>query len=348
MVKIIHAADLHLDSAFSALDTDAARFRRAHQRSLVQKIVEIGNEEQVDLILLPGDLFDGKNSLYETAQALGTSFAKSRAKIFIAPGNHDPYNNESPYRAAHFSDNVHLFTRESIEKVELPELNCVVYGAAFTSMSCEKPLLEGFSAEEGALNLMVLHGEVTSSPSKNNPISREQIEKSNLNYLALGHVHSYKGVMREGKTSYAYPGTPEGRGFDECGEKGILIGTVSESGVNLEFRKISPYAYEERVIDINDLEKSVPEDARCEVCRIILTGETNEVNTEEIENRYKERFYKLNVLDRTVAPHSVWDSLDEDSVKGMFLRKLKESGLDEETIDLAATFGISAIENREV
>lgn len=347
MVKIIHAADLHLDSAFSALDADAARTRRAHQRELVQKIVEIGNEEQVDLILLPGDLFDGKNAIYETAQVLSTAFAKSRAQIFIAPGNHDPYNNESPYRAAHFSENVHLFTRESIEKVELPALNCAVYGAAFTSMSCEKSLLEGFTAEEGMLNLMVLHGEVTSSASKNNPISREQIEKSNLNYLALGHVHSYKGVMREGKTSYAYPGAPEGRGFDECGEKGILIGTVSENGVNLEFRKISPYSYEERVIDINELDKSIPEDARCEVSRIILTGEAESVNAEEIENRYKDRFYKLSVIDRTTAPHSVWDAVDEDSVKGMFLRKLKESGLDEETVNLAATFGISAIENRE-
>ncbi len=347
MVKIIHAADLHLDSAFSALDADAARARRAHQRSLVQKIVEIGNEEQVDLILLPGDLLDGKNSLYETAQTLSSAFAKSRAKIFIAPGNHDPYNNESVYKTVHFSNNVHIFTRDCIEKVEIPKLNCVIYGAAFTSMSCEKSLLEGFSAEEGALNLMVLHGEVTSSPSKNNPITREQIAKSNLNYLALGHVHSYTGIMREGKTSYAYPGTTEGRGFDECGEKGILIGTVSESEINLEFRKISPYSYEERVIDINDLEKSVPEDAHCEVCRIFLTGEASGVNTEEIENKYSDRFYKLTVIDRTVEPHSVWDSLDEDSVKGLFLRRLKASDLDEETINLAAAFGISAIENRE-
>ncbi len=345
MVKIIHAADLHLDSAFTALGEEQAAFRRAHQRGLVQKIVEIGNEEQVDLILLSGDLFDGKNSYYETAQTLSEAFAKSRAQIFIAPGNHDPYNSTSPYLNTHFSDNVHLFTNESIEKAELP--NCNVYGAAFTSMSCEKALLDGFVAEDGKLNIMVLHGEVTSSPSKNNPISREQIERSNLNYLALGHVHSHKGIERAGKTFYAYPGTPEGRGFDECGEKGILIGTVSESGVNLEFRKISPYTYEERHIDIKELEEKVPEEARCEVCRIVLTGEAENVNCEEIENKFKDRFYKLSVIDRTHVPYDIWAALNEDSVKGMFLRKLKQSGAEEEVINQAAEYGISAIENRE-
>lgn len=345
MVKIIHAADLHLDSAFTALGDEQAAFRRAHQRELVQKIIEIGNEEQVDLILLSGDLFDGKNSYFETVQILSEAFAKSRAQIFISPGNHDPYNSASPYLSAHFSENVHLFTKENVEKVEFANYN--VYGAAFTSMSCEKSLMEGFVAEEGKINIMVLHGEVTSSASKNNPISREQIEKSNLDYLALGHVHSHKGVERAGKTFYAYPGTPEGRGFDECGDKGILIGTVSESGVNLEFRKISPYTYEERYIDIKELDKSVPEEARCEVCRMILTGSAENVDIDEIESKYKNRFYKLSVIDRTCVPYDVWAALNEDSVKGMFLRKLKESGADEEVINLAAEYGISAIENRE-
>ena len=74
MVKILHGADLHLDSAFTALDRDKAAERRAHQRTLVQKIVEIGNEEKVDLILLSGDMFDSKNAFGNTAEALSRAF----------------------------------------------------------------------------------------------------------------------------------------------------------------------------------------------------------------------------------------------------------------------------------
>ena len=105
MIKIIHAADFHLDSAYAALSEEQARSRRAHQRALVQKIIELGNEEQVELILLSGDLLDGRNAYYETAQVLCDAFAKSRAQIFIATGNHDPYDNASPYRSVQFPEN---------------------------------------------------------------------------------------------------------------------------------------------------------------------------------------------------------------------------------------------------
>lgn len=349
MIKIIHAADLHLDSAFAALNNEQARERRAHQRSLVQKIIEIGNEEQVDIILLSGDLFDGQNAYYETAEALSTSFAKSRAKIFISPGNHDAYTRNSPYRAVKFSDNVHIFTNETIERIPLPELDCVVYGAGFSGNVCNNSLLEGFYANDDAIKLMVIHGEVTSSPSNYNPITREQISASNLTYLALGHVHSTEGILREGSTQYAYPGTPEGRGFDETGEKGIYIGTVSREGANLEFRKISPYKYTECIINIeeNDLDSVLQSDHHYEVRRVILKGTSEPIDVLSLEEKYKKNFYKLSIIDRTTLPYDVWEALEEESVKGLFLRKLAALDLDPEIKERAAEMGVAAIDNRE-
>lgn len=349
MVKILHGADLHLDSAFTALDRDKAAERRAHQRTLVQKIVEIGNEEKVDLILLSGDMFDSKNAFGNTAEALSRAFEKSNARIFISPGNHDHFTPESPYNMAVFGENVHVFKRDSIEKVEIPELNCVVYGAGFVSASCEKPLLEDFCAEDEGVKIMVLHGEVTNQPSKYNPISIAQIEKSNLNYLALGHIHATDGVCKAGNTYYAYAGAPEGRGFDETGDKGIYIGTVGEQGVNLEFRKISPYTYTECIIDVknNGVESALDGDHGFDVRRVILEGEIESIDVKALLNKYEKNFYNLTILDRTTPPVDLWEGLEEDSLKGLFLRKLKALDIDEEICEMAARYGVAAIENKE-
>lgn len=357
MVKILHAADLHLDSTFAALDAEKARERRVHQRGLVQKIIELANEEKVDLILLAGDLFDGKNAYYETAEVLQSAFAKSKARIFISPGNHDPYNPESPYRSVHFSDNVHLFKSNTIERIAIPELSCVVYGAGFTEAACPTSLLSGFCANDDALRLMVMHGEVTNSASNYNPITESEISDSGLNYLALGHVHSASGLCRAGNVSYAYPGVPEGRGFDETGDKGILIGTVSDENVSLEFRKISPYLYTERNIetknnDVDMIFAAIPEDCAFEVCRLILSGSCDSLDVDAIYDKLKSRFYELRIVDRTQPVRNVWDDLDEQSVKGMLLRRLRASyeAADEqmrEIIEKAARYGVAAIENRE-
>ena len=358
VIKIIHAADLHLDSSFAALSAQQAQERRAHQRVLVQKIIEIGNEEQVDLILLAGDLFDGKNAYYETAEALTHAFSKSRARIFVAPGNHDPYSPASPYRSVHFSENVHLFREERMERVAVPELGCVVYGAAFTASACKTSLLSGFCAQDDALRIMVMHGDVGNAASPYNPILKEEIAQSNLHYLALGHVHASSGICRAGQTCYAYPGTPEGRGFDETGDKGILIGSISEENVDLSFRKISPYKYTERTIDAEniDLESIIahlPRDSELEVCRMIFSGTCEALDLAALSEALSPRFYQLSLIDRTQPPRSVWDDLSEQSVKGMFLRRLRaayESADEEErsTIELAAKYGVAALENREV
>ncbi len=357
MIKIIHAADLHLDSAFAALTPQQARERRAHQRQLVRDLVELGNEEQVDLILLAGDLFDGENAYYETAEALSDAFSKSRARIFIAPGNHDPYSADSPYRSVRFSENVHLFRAQTIERVPLPQLGCVVYGAGFVTPACATPLLAHFCAHDDALSLMVLHGEVGNPASTYNPISEQQIGASGLDYLALGHVHSASGLLRAGETVYAYPGTPEGRGFDEIGEKGILIGTVAPGAIDLKFRKISPYSYTERIINIEEsnldsILQQIPADCTHEVCRMILQGACAAPDLAAWEQALSGRFYSLRLIDRSHAPRDIWAAVEEESVKGMFLRRLRAmmETADEETrhvLARAAAYGVAALENRE-
>ena len=161
MIKFLHAADLHMDSPFAALRPEQAIQRRQEQRALVGKICAICRENECDLLLLPGDLFDGGGVYLDTLDVLRDELCECGAQVFIAPGNHDFIAPASPYLTQAWPENVHIFTRERIEPIVLRELGCAVWGAAFTAPAMP-PLLRGFRVPEGFqdyVNLMVLHGD---------------------------------------------------------------------------------------------------------------------------------------------------------------------------------------------
>ena len=83
-----------------------------------------------------------------------------------------------------------------------------------------------------------------------NQISESDIAKSNLDYLALGHIHTFSGVKKAGRTFYAYPGCIEGRGFDETGEKGFIAGTVYKGKCDLRFVPAGGRQYHIERIDL--------------------------------------------------------------------------------------------------
>ena len=222
MLTIIHGADFHLDSPFACLTPQRAAQRRGEQRELLSALAELSRQRRADLVLLSGDLLDSHQTYRETAQALSQALGQIPCPVFLAPGNHDYYHINSLYAALDWPENVHIFTSGDLEAVELPQLGCVVHGRAFQASREDASPLAGFSApQDGTIHLMVLHGQVDGAGDYA-PISREDIAASGLTYLALGHVHQCSGVQREGNTFWAYPGCPEGSGFDETGEKGVL------------------------------------------------------------------------------------------------------------------------------
>ena len=141
MPKIVHAADFHLDSAFGGLPTDKARERRRESRELADRLADLVRAEEAEIVLLAGDLFDGERVFPETLERLKAALASMGCPVFIAPGNHDPYTPHSPYAATDWPENVHIFRSEAIESVLLPDLACVVHGAAFTSPERTSPPL---------------------------------------------------------------------------------------------------------------------------------------------------------------------------------------------------------------
>ena len=236
MVRILHAGDFHLDSAFGALTPEQSRQRRMESRRSPERLVDWANDHGVQLLLLAGDLFDGGDLCGDTAPLLAQALAQFRGQAVIAPGNHDPYTPESPYARTPWSDNVHIFTEDRMQTFSFPELGCAVHGAAFTAPECPADrVLSGFRApEDGLIHIGLLHGDVTGSASRYRPLRTADIAASALDYLALGHVHA-AALSAAGDVSYGYCGCPEGRGFDELGDKGFLTGQVERGHAELRF-----------------------------------------------------------------------------------------------------------------
>ena len=248
--------------------------------------------------------------------------------------------------------------------LELPELCAVVHGAAFTAPEQAESLLAGFAAPaDGRVHLGVLHGEIDPAENRYDPLGKAEIAASGLAYLALGHIHKRTEPLRFGNTVCAWPGCPEGRGFDELGEKGFYQGTVTDGGqVELAFVPFARHRYEILEVDVTGktpreaVEAALPPDTARDLYRIILTGETGEAGAgaEGLQEALADRFYALEVRDRTRVAEDIWARAEEDSLRGLFLRELRQkldaAGSDEERelVTQAVRFGLAALDHRDL
>ena len=360
-VKILHTADLHLDSPFEALTAEKAMTRRAEQRMLLNRIAGMANSEKADIVLLCGDILDSDSPFFETGEELCACLRKIDAPVFISPGNHDFYCEAGPYLRIDMPENVHVFKSPEVECVELPELGVRVYGAAFTDRVCGS-LLAGFHAERtpGVINIMCIHGEVGNDSSRYNPITPEQIKESGIDYIALGHIHKASGLQREGNTFWSQAGCPEGRGFDETGDRSLNMIEISATGCRLRELKVSARKYEQISVDVSEadpyiaIQMALPDETIRDIYRITLTGETDrQIKLPQLKSSLESFFFSLQMVDKTTVRRDIWDFAEENTLRGIFLTKLKKayenSGSEEEKqkIDMAANWGIAALDNME-
>ncbi|MGG5462803.1 metallophosphoesterase family protein [Clostridium sp. B9] len=371
-MKILHFSDVHFDTPFRELPKEIGDMRRAELRESFNRIISKAIEEKVDLILLAGDLFD--NTTVEKSTLIFIKEQMDRAKkynikVFIAAGNHDPYNNRSFYSMIDWGDNVYIFNEE-IEKVYLEELGVVVYGASFKDKYIRESKLKEFKVDDKDLDLikiMVLHGEISNaSEGEYNPITIREIYESKLDYLALGHVHKFSGISKEGRTSYAYPGCPEGRGFDETGDKGVILGDISNGFVDLEFIKFNKREYFVNELDVSECETkedileniklSIPKEVRMKnLFNIILKGKVKEhlkIDIDLLEKLLKDEFFYCRILNESKIDFDIDELSNEYSIKGIFCSMMKEAFEEEEEnpeiLELAFNIGMESLLDGEV
>ena len=353
-MKILHSADLHLDAAFTGRSDSQAQFLRHQLLRVPGQLADLCRRENCDLVLLAGDLFDGKWTR-PSYQALYAALEEMAVPVFISPGNHDFYSSESPYFTEKWPENVHIFIRPAIESIPLPSLDCRIYGAGYRNMDCEGLLSDFHIQGEETHHIGILHADPTVAGSPYCPMTAAQLRKSGLQYLALGHVHK-RGQLKAGQTLCAWPGCPMGRGYDETDIKGAYIVDLDET-VKVTFVPLdTPRFYDLETtpgIDAHAaLQAVLPAVADENFYRITFVGEAPQPDLEALQNDFA-RFPHLELRDRTVPERDIWGSAGEDTLEGVYFRRLKEAmdTADEdqrEILTLAARISQQILDGQEV
>ena len=349
-LKILHSADWHMDSPFGSFGPEQRDALRSAQLEIPGRIAGACRDQACDLVLLAGDIFDGPFKK-PTLALVRDALAECRVPVLIAPGNHDPWGPGSPWEES-WPDNVCVFP-PVLSKLDLPDLQCRVYGAGFASMD-SPGLLEDFHAEPGArYQIGLFHGDPTGASSHYNPITAAQVRGSGLTYLALGHIHRLGG-LELGGTVCGWPGCPMGRGWDETGEKGYLIVNLQD-GVGLQPISLDMPRFTQLTVDVGEdpaasLERVLPASSR-DFFRITLEG-YGSPDLGKLKGLFP-NVPNLELKDQTVKPTEIWDQAGEDTLRGVYFQRLKDAAElaepeERQRILLAAEISRLLLEGREV
>ena len=343
-MRILHTADWHLDSPMQG--TEALRQALT---TIPSQIFDICRQEKCDLVLIAGDVFDGAYTSY-TYQILYDVLKAMGVPVFIAPGNHDFNGADSPWSKELWPENVHIFKSSGITSVPVPALDLRVYGAGFEAMDC-RALLPGFRAERAEKYAVgIFHGDAAQPNSAYNPITRQQVEYSDLDYMALGHIHK-ADQFQAGKTLCAWPGCPMGRGYDEEGIKGVYIVDLDERATTRFVPLNTPRFYDLQA-EVSQLNSVLPPVASGDYYRVTLVGSCETPDLAALQAQYP-HLPNLVLRDKTTRPLDVWGSLGQDTFEGVYFGLLKTAmeGADEadqEEILLAAEISRQLLEGQEV
>ncbi len=241
-MKFLHTGDVHLDSPFAGLDPQTSEMRRSEARATFSRMMEFARSENVDMVLIAGDLFDDRFITRETVSLLVREFSGLDCPVVIAPGNHDPASDRSIWNRNIFPDNVYVFTSPELTYFRFEEPLCDVYGYAFTAKYMTSCPLDGMRPEDsgeesGRINLLCAHGDTTSPLSRVCPIPQSVLRAFGPDFAALGHIHNPESANSAMTVPGGYCGCPEGRDFGEYGVKGAYLVTVEKNGAQAKSDK---------------------------------------------------------------------------------------------------------------
>lgn len=338
MLKIVHTGDIHLDSPFSGLDERRAEVRKVELRGAFSSLLTYVRTNSVDVLLIAGDMFDRGFVTRETLEIVLREFSRvPNCRVIISPGNHDAYTPDSVYAKVKFPPNVYIFKEETQTRFEFPEINCDVYGYAFTGES--HPSSAVIKTEDnGRVRLLCAHAHLDAPASPYAPVTAAQIVSAGFDYAALGHVHNPPELAEAGGCVFGYCGCLEGRGFDETGIKGALAVDIGDDGKKSVRRlSFSRRRYEAGTVSVTGAVTSaeIKERVRAFIrerkytdevtLRVTLTGELppSFVVAPDIIADGIDEVFALEVRDGTIPALDTEYLEGDPTVRGAFYRALK-------------------------
>jgi len=356
-MKIIHCADLHIDSK---MQTNFS-IEKAHQRKkelllTFERMVEYANKEGVKAIIIAGDMFDTSKVTTLSKKRIFSIINSNQAIDFLyLAGNHDESNIicslEQEYANLKvFKENWTTFTYDNVN----------IVGATNTS---NVTMYDTLSLNKDDINLVVLHGPISKYNLKDNKeiVKLNKLKNKNIDYLALGHIHSFEQGKLDERGVYCYSGCIEGRGFDECGEKGFVVLNIDNDCIHSEFVPFARREFHQIDVDITDKEdwfdiekivldkvKSIPTK---DIIKVVLTGKYCLALYKQVGHlttRLNDDFYFAKIKDESSLKINVKDYENDLSLKGEFIREVLNSDLDQEEKEKVILIGITALNGEEL
>ncbi|NOC47322.1 DNA repair exonuclease [Ruegeria sp. HKCCD7559] len=255
-MKILHTADVHLDSPLKSLALRDPELRERVQtasRAAFVRIVDTAIAEEVTALLIAGDLFDGAERSARTAAFLVIQLERLREcgiRVFYIKGNHDA---ENPVTGElNLPDNVHVFDGRGGKVQVSPEV--WIHGVSFASRHAPDSLLPKFPGPvDGAVNIAMLHSSLAGAEGHDPyaPCSVGDLVSSGYDYWALGHVH--RRQIHSQTPWVVMPGMPQGRDMGETGPKSATLISITDE-ITIEELPTSVVEFLEMPVDVKDLE----------------------------------------------------------------------------------------------
>lgn len=388
-IRFLQISDVHVDSELThsrlSWPNEKREQRIAEINGSVARAMNLARERQVDMVLVPGDLWDDEEVSQKSLHQLVEAFASiAPIPVFIAPGNHDFCSPSSMYSRSmllargmrQWSGNVHIFDSPEFTPrfhPERPEL--VIVGRAFVEnvMISERLLGKPVERPPAEISLLLFHGSLDGYVREGAgkitaPFSREELLRQNFSYAALGHYHHYQEIRDDaGCIRAAYAGSTAGRTLNEEGPRFVLIGTVGRNGLEGELEKveIDPRRLHALELDVGGADQTgilsridhALKDRGCrtaDIVAITLAGQMFKgASVDAIEPALADRCFYLKVFDRTRPDYDL-DHFDERTVEGRFVKEMRreiEAAPDEAARRLGERtlyYGLDALLQREV
>ena len=362
-MKIIHCADLHLDSKLTAnLSKAQAKERKMEILRSFTRMVSYAEKNAVSVILIAGDMFDTRNVSAMVRNTVRDAIAEHPKIDFLyLRGNHDNDNflsklDEIPSNLHLFSNRWRTYTYGNVTISGL-ELNSSNNRMAYNSLVLDNDMY----------NIVMLHGQLAGYQCKDKAevISLDDLRNKNIDYLALGHIHKYKQDKLDARGICCYSGCLDGRGFDECGEKGFVLLDIQTqtSKAQVEFVPFASRTYQVLPVDVTGVATTQEASTRIHkairstqyssksLVKMVLQGEVGvdcELETAFLEEQFAEYFYFIKIYNETRLKMDYRDYEKDMSLKGEFIRMVSESDLTEEEKAMIIRTGLLALQGEVI
>lgn len=370
MIKFIHTADLHLDSKMeSNLSQKQAAQRRNELLDTFERLVEYGRNEKVAAILIAGDMFD-RPHIRKIAKTRVLDVMRENPGIdfLYLKGNHDKTDFPGDIPLEEIPANLKLFRPDNWTSYSYGEGGRVTVSGRELNSENARAIAANLILDVARINIVMLHGQRTDyvGRDKTPAINIPQLKGKYIDYLALGHIHGFQADRLDDRGEYCYCGTLEGRGFDECGEKGFVLLAVDEENNKIDYEFI-PFASrtlhsiavtvspEDNMPDIiSNIKSNVADIPDRDLVKVILTGSREldfDVDRDRIRSLFSKKFFFFKVYDESEIKIDYDSFINDRSLKGEFVRLMQSQKLPEnqraEIIDLGMRALLGHLDTRE-